>query len=107
MNILKLVLGGLKAPAEAVVAQLKANRDANIAKVEQLVGAGEGTAVAGIEAFASAEASKNAELSLVYNSFVKGPLSSELSTLESEGNTTVPALYDAGVAFLEKEADTL
>lgn len=106
MNILKLILDVFKAPAVAEVTALQTNRDANIATIEALVGAGSGSAVAAVESFIAGAVKKNAALGLVYG-FIAPQLTQFLAQTAASGVSDVPGLYDKVVAFLVKEEQYL
>lgn len=104
--MLKWLLGFLKTPVANLVAELQANRAANIAAIEATVGGGGTTVEAAVTGFLANEAKKNAELAVLVP-LVEPALISEITTLVGQGTNTIPELYDAGVAWLTHEESEL
>ena len=102
---LKYFLDFFKPAVDAELAQLKANRDANIAAIEASVGSGVNTVEGAVTAFLAKSASHGA-LAIVVP-FFEGPLLGYIAQLVQQGANTVPALYDEALAFLEKEESYL
>ena len=100
-KILKFILDFFKPVVVQHVNELKTNRDANIATVEALVGSGEHTAEGAIVAFVAKRFNSGPLTFVVSNT--EPLLMAELASLVQQGQSIVPALYDAAVAFLEKE----
>lgn len=103
---LKFLLGLLVAPLKNLVGELQANRDANIAAIEATVGTGSQTAEAAVAGFLTAEAKKVPILGIVVP-LAEPELLAAVAVLVQKGETSVPALYDAGVAFLVHEESVL
>lgn len=103
---LKFILGFLVAPLKNLVDELKTNRDANIAAIESTVGQGAQTAEAAVTGFLATEAKKNAVLGALIP-IAEPELLAAVAQLVQQGNATVPALYDAGVAWLAHEEAVL
>lgn len=102
----KWLLDLLKPPVASLVSQLKTNRDANIATIESKIGEGGATVESAVTGFLTNEAKQNAELGIIVP-LVEPALLTALNAAIAEGNTTVPALYDKGVAWLEHEESVL
>lgn|GEM_PF-6752870 len=100
--MLKWILGFLKAPIANLVATLKTNRAENIAAIEAVAQGGGTTAEAAVTGFLASEAKKIPEIAL-FIPLAEPALLGEVASLVAAGTNTVPELYDAGVAFLEKE----
>lgn len=103
---LKFLLGFLIAPVKNLVAELKAQRDANIAAIEATVGTGTQTAEAAVTGFLTSEAKKVPILAAIMP-FAEPELLAVVAGLVQNGTNTIPALYDAGVKFLEHEETVL
>lgn len=104
---LKWLLGLLKAPLANLVTELKTNRDANIAAIENVAGNGATTAEAAVAGFVANEVKKLNPLLASIITMAEPLLMGELTTLVAQGNGSVPALYDAGVAFLVHEENVI
>lgn len=98
----KWLFGFLKTPIANLVAELQANRTANIAAIEATVGGGATTVEAGVTGFLASEAKKVPALAF-FIPLAEPALLGEIATLVSAGTNTVPELYDAGIAWLQKE----
>jgi hypothetical protein len=98
---LQFVLDFFKPAIDGGIAELKANRDVNIASIEKTIGATETTATEAVVSFIQAHIVGKG-LAFI-TSFVVPELTSLLGGLVANGNAKVPELYDAAVAFLEKE----
>lgn len=105
-SFLKAILHVFKAPLDAEIASLKANRDANIATIEGIAGGGALTAQAAVDAFLGNVTKGNAVLALAW-SFGHAPFDQAIGSAVAAGATTIPALYDHVVAFAEKEESYL
>ena len=103
---LKWLFGFLKTPVANLVAELKAQRDANIAAIESTVGGGTQTAEAAVTGCLTKEAQKSPMLGMLVG-FAEPEILAALGGLVQEGNASVPALYDKGVAWLEHEEAVL
>ena len=103
MNFLKFALHFVKGPLENdVINPLVANRVANIAEIEAIVGAGSASAESAVEAFVVGEARKFPSVAWAVP-FVQPRLHDFVVGLVGSGEATVPAFYDKAVAFLQKE----
>lgn len=103
---LKFLLAFLIPPVKNLVAELKANRDANIAAIEAAAGSGTQTAEAAVTGFLANEAKKNPVLGALIP-IAEPELLAAIAILVEKGNATIPELYDAGVAWLTHEETVL
>jgi alcohol dehydrogenase class IV len=103
---LKFLLNFLVAPLKNLVAELQANRDANIAAIEATVGTGSQTAEAAVAGFLTSTAKKEPILAFVVP-LAEPELLATVAALVAKGDSSIPALYDAGVAFLTHEESVL
>jgi len=87
--------------ADAEIASLKTNRAANIAYLEAEVAAG-GNAADAVVAKLVGGVKANPFITMAVN-LLAPSLVTELDAAVGVGAQDIPALYDAGVAFLEKE----
>jgi len=100
--MLPWILGLFKPTVLNLVAELQANETENVAAIEATVTGGETSVSTAVTNFLTTEAKKNAELGIIVPLF-EPVLLGELSALEQQGSNTVPALYAAGIAWLQKE----
>lgn len=103
---LKFLLAFLITPVKNLVAELQANRDANIASIEATVGTGTQTVEAAVAGFLTSVAKRNPTLGYIMP-LAEPELVGLLAGLVQQGNATVPQLYDAGVAWLVHEESVL
>jgi hypothetical protein len=98
----KIILGFLKPVVAGLISNLQTNQTANVATIEAAAQGGGSTVEAAVTGFLANEAKKVPELAL-FVPIVEPALMTEISNLVSQGTNTVPELYAAGLAFLEKE----
>lgn len=91
----------LKPGADAVVADLKANEAADIAKLEADVAAG-GALVPTVVSFFTGKIKTNNPIVAEAEALALPPIESEITSLLGNAEQNIPALYAAGLTYFEK-----